>query len=73
MRKIILLLTVCTIVFNCSVREKPLFVALEDIELVESTSKTLTLKADAIFQNPNDVGGSLESDNISVLVNDVKV
>ncbi|WP_298756554.1 LEA type 2 family protein [uncultured Psychroserpens sp.] len=73
MRKFILLLTVSLVCFNCSVNEKPLFVAIEDIKLDESTSKTITLKANAIFQNPNDVGGQLESDNISVYVNDVKV
>ncbi|MDG5491694.1 LEA type 2 family protein [Psychroserpens sp. SPM9] len=73
MRNILLLLTVCITILNCSVKEKPVFIAVEEIELVESTSKTVTLKADAIFQNPNDVGGSLESDDISVFVNDIKV
>lgn len=73
MRNILLLLTVCITILSCSVKEKPVFIAVEEIELVESTSKTVTLKADAIFQNPNDVGGSLESDDISVFVNDIKV
>lgn len=73
MRNFILLLTLSTTILSCSVKEKPLFIAIDDIELVESTSKLLTLKADAVFQNPNDVGGSLKSDDISVYVNDVKV
>ncbi|WP_460219212.1 LEA type 2 family protein [Psychroserpens sp. MEBiC05023] len=73
MRKLILLLTVCATILSCSVKEKPLFVAIEDIDLENANSRTITLKANAIFQNPNDVGGALESDNISVFVNDVKV
>ncbi|MEH6536280.1 MAG: LEA type 2 family protein [Psychroserpens sp.] len=73
MRNFILLLTLTLTVLSCSVKEKPLFIAVQDIELVESNSKTLTLKADAIFENPNDLGGSLESDDISVYVNDVMV
>nr|WP_321236596.1 LEA type 2 family protein [uncultured Psychroserpens sp.] len=73
MRKLILLLTLCTSILSCSVKEKPLFITVEGIKLEEATSKTITLKANAIFQNPNDVGGSLESDDVSVYVNDVKV
>ena len=73
MRKILFLLTVSATILSCSVNEKPVFVAVEQIELEDATSKSITLKANAIFQNPNDVGGSLESDNISVYVNDVKV
>lgn len=73
MRNVLLLLTVGIAILSCSVKEKPVFIAIEAIELVESTSKTVTLKADAIFQNPNDVGGALESDDISVFVNDIKV
>ena len=73
MRNFILLLTTAFVCLSCSVKEKPLFVAVENIELDESTSKTITLKANAIFQNPNDVGGRLESDNVSVYINDIKV
>ncbi|WP_298903955.1 LEA type 2 family protein [uncultured Psychroserpens sp.] len=73
MRNFILLLTTALVFHSCSVKEKPLFIAVEDIKLDESTSKTITLKANAIFQNPNDVGGRLESDNISVYINDIKV
>ncbi|MCK8481100.1 LEA type 2 family protein [Psychroserpens algicola] len=73
MRNVLLLLTACIAILSCNVKEKPIFIAIEAIELVESTSKTVTLKADAIFQNPNDVSGALESDDISVFVNDIKV
>ena len=73
MRKLILLLTLCMTFYNCSVKQKPLFIAIEDILLEDATSKTITLRANAIFENPNDGGGSLENDDISVYVNDVKM
>ncbi|OUS00691.1 hypothetical protein A9Q86_07990 [Flavobacteriales bacterium 33_180_T64] len=73
MRKLILLLTISILIFSCSVNEKPVFVAVKNIQLEDANSKTLTLNANAIFQNPNDVGGSLKSDAISVYVNDIKV
>lgn len=73
MRKLVLLLSLSVLVCSCSIKEKPVFVAVENIELEETTSRTITLKANAIFKNPNHVGGSLESDDISVFINDAKV
>lgn len=73
MRNFILLLTFTLATLSCSVKEQPVFIAIEDIELVESNAEFLTIRADAIFENPNDLGGALESDDISVYVNDVKL
>lgn len=73
MRLFVLLLSFSFIVLSCNVKGKPVFIAVENIELEEATSETIILKANAIFENPNDVGGSLESDNISVFINDAKV
>ncbi|GAA4885634.1 hypothetical protein GCM10023311_05520 [Flaviramulus aquimarinus] len=55
---------------NCSVNEKPEFIGLENIKVLESTSKYVTFTADALFLNPNDIGGELQTDEIKVLVND---
>ena len=69
-----LLLPVFLIVFvSCSVKEKPEFLRVEHIEVKDATAKSITLKADAYFNNPNDVGGTLKSDGIMVLVNDVEL
>lgn len=73
MRNIVLLFAVSIVVLSCNVKEKPVFISVQNIVLEEATSRTITLKANAIFENPNDVGGSLESDDISVFVNDAKV
>jgi hypothetical protein len=54
---------------SCSVKEKPVFLRVENIKVLESTSKTITLTANALFMNPNDIGGQLKTDEIKVIVN----
>ncbi len=55
--------------FNCSVKEKPEFINVDNIKVLESTSKNITLTADAHFLNPNDIGGKLKTDEIKIFVN----
>lgn len=62
-----------TLLFNCTVNEQPEFIGLENIKVVNSTMKSITLKADALFINPNDVGGILKTDNLKVYINDTEV
>ena len=72
-KRIVLISLFFTIVFNCTVTEQPEFVGLENIKVVNSNIKSITLKADALFNNPNDVGGTLKTDNLKVFVNDTEV
>ncbi|MGB3608374.1 MAG: LEA type 2 family protein [Psychroserpens sp.] len=73
MRRFILLSTLIVLFCSCSINEKPLFIAVSDIEMVDADAKTVSFIAKARFENPNDVGGSLKSDAILVFVNDIKV
>ncbi len=61
------------LVISCSVKEKPLFVKVDNIEVIDATLETIELTADAYFINKNDVGGTLESKGIEVFVNDISV
>ncbi len=70
MKKFIMLSTIAIGLLSCSINEKPEFLRVENIEIVESTSDHITLSADAFFLNPNDIGGELKSDGIKVFVND---
>lgn len=70
MKRLIILSTICMLLFGCSVNEKPQFIGLENIKVLESTPKYVTITADALFINPNDIGGSLKTDEIKVFVND---
>ena len=62
-----------TLLFNCSITEKPEFVKLDNIEVVDSNSRNITLSADAFFINKNDVGGTLKTDDLKVYINDTEV
>ncbi len=70
MKKFIMLSTIAIGLLSCSVNEKPEFLRIENIKIVESTSEHITLSADAFFLNPNDIGGELKSEGIKVFVND---
>jgi len=62
-----------TLLFNCTVTEKPEFVRLDNIKVVDSNSKSITLSAEAYFLNKNDVGGKLKTDDLKVYINDIEV
>jgi hypothetical protein len=67
-------LTILFLIFlttSCAIKQKPEFIKIDSIELVEANSRTLTLKAEALFNNPNIVGGRLNTQGVSVFVNDV--
>ncbi|WP_228122779.1 LEA type 2 family protein [Oceanihabitans sp. IOP_32] len=66
----IILSTILFVFSSCSVKQKPVFLNVENIKVVESTPKHLTLTANALFLNPNDIGGQLKTEEIKVFVND---
>lgn len=72
MKKLIFIPLILLII-SCSVKEKPLFVKVDNIEVIDATLETIELTADAYFINKNDVGGTLESKGIEVFVNDISV
>jgi len=69
MKKLLILSTLIVTFISCSVKQKPVFLRVENIKVSESTSKTITLTANALFMNPNDIGGKLKTDEIIVFVN----
>jgi hypothetical protein len=52
------------------VNKKPEFIGVENIKVLESTSKYITITAEALFINPNDVGGEIQTDEIKIFVNE---
>ena len=70
LKRLIILSTIMMVFLSCAVKEKPEFIKVENIKVLESTSTYVTLTADALFLNPNDIGGELKTDGIKVLVND---
>ncbi|QHI34760.1 hypothetical protein IMCC3317_01040 [Kordia antarctica] len=72
MKKLIII-PILLLIVSCKVKEKPLFVKVDNIVIVDATLETIELTADAYFINQNDVSGSLESKGIEVFVNDISV
>lgn len=72
-KRFLLFSLIFTLLLNCSVREKPDFIGLENIQVVDSNSKHITLSAEALFLNKNNVGGSLKTDDLKVYINDIEV
>lgn len=71
MIKKITILLLIMLTTGCSVKEKPIFIKVDDIKLLESNSLKITLTADALFKNPNDIGGLLNTEGVNVYVNDI--
>lgn len=69
MRNLALFTVVFFVLFGCSISKKPVFLKVDDVQLVSLQSDTIRLKANAYFQNPNDVGGKISTDQIIVIVN----
>ena len=65
------LLLLIVLTTACTIKQKPEFIKIDGIQLVDANSKTLTLKAEALFNNPNDVGGRLNTEGVNVFVNDI--
>ena len=69
MRNLVLFTVVFFVLFGCSISKKPVFLKVDDVQLVSLQSDTIRLKANAYFQNPNDIGGKISTDQIIVIVN----
>ena len=73
MRKLAVLIILFIGVFGCSISKKPVFLKVDDVQVVSVQSDTIRLKANAYFKNPNDVGGKIATDQIKVIVNGAEV
>lgn len=67
--KLGLFIVFIVVFFSCSVNEPPEFIGIKNIKVVESTKTFITIKGEGLFNNPNDIGGVLKTDEIKVFVN----
>ncbi|WP_458626204.1 LEA type 2 family protein [Winogradskyella sp. PC D3.3] len=72
-KRLLMFSLIFTLLFNCSFTKKPEFVRLEDFEVVDSNSKNITIRAEALFLNKNDVGGTLKTDDLKVYINELEL
>jgi hypothetical protein len=73
MKNTLFLLGLILFICSCSVKKLPIFLKVDDIKILNFSSDTIRLQANAYFQNPNDVGGKIFTDNILIFVNNVEV
>jgi hypothetical protein len=72
-KSLFLFLTIFFLFFNCTVTETPQYIGVKNIKVLDANSKTITINADAHFNNPNDVGGKLKAEDLKVYVNNSEV
>ena len=73
MKKTVYFLSLFLIIYSCSVNKEPVFIKVDNVKVLNFKSDTISIKADAFFENPNDVGGNISTENLSILVNDIEV
>ena len=61
------------ILSSCSLQKEPVFIKVDNVKVLSFAADTIKLKAVAFFENPNDVGGSISTDEIKIFVNDVYI
>ena len=56
---------------SCAVKQKPTFIKVDNIKLITANSTKITVSADALFNNPNVIGGRLNTEGVQVYVNNI--
>ena len=73
MKKLVIFFGIFLFFFSCSVKKAPVFLNVDDIKIINIISDTIRLGANAYFNNPNDVGGKMYTDQIKVIINDAAI
>lgn len=73
MKKAFYFLSFLILFFNCSVKKQPIFIKVDDVKIIRFAADTIKLQANAFFENPNDVGGKIATDDIAIFVNDIEI
>jgi hypothetical protein len=61
------------LIWRCSVQKEPVFIKVDNVEVLSYALDTIKLKADAFFENPNAVGGNISTDELKIFVNGQEV
>ncbi|WP_439129181.1 LEA type 2 family protein [Polaribacter sp.] len=73
MKNLVYFILLSLLISACSVNKKPVFIKVDDLKLISFKRDTIRLKAAAYFENPNDVGGKISTDEIKVIINGAEV
>jgi len=70
MKKVTLLLFIIAST-SCGIKQKPKFIKVDNIKFITASSTKVILSANALFNNPNVIGGRLNTEGVQVYVNDI--
>ncbi|TMM28630.1 LEA type 2 family protein [Polaribacter aestuariivivens] len=73
MKKLLYFTMLFFLIIGCSTNKQPVFIKVDNVKVTSFNGDTLRLKADAFFENPNDVGGKISTDEIKVIVNGAEI
>lgn len=73
MKKIFYFLCLILFIYSCSINKEPVFIKIDNIKVLSFATDTLKIKTDAIFENPNDVGGKISTNHIAIIINEIQV
>lgn len=73
MKKLLLLLTICLCFTTCSIPKKPELSHIGYISVKHVDIQEITVTADAIFNNPNNLQGTLSIEDLHIFVDNVDV
>ncbi len=73
MKNFLLLSTLSILIASCSFSKKPEFKYVDIIEVKNLNIDKITLNADAVFNNPNNLQGKLSIENIHLFVDNIDI
>lgn len=73
MKKLVYFSILFLLINSCTVNKQPIFKKVDNIKVTSFKGDTIHLKAEAFFENPNDVGGKISTDEIKVIINGSEV
>jgi len=73
MKNFLYFIFLITLLSSCTFNEQPVFLKIDNVKVISFKDGVVSLKADAFFENPNDVSGKISTDEIAVIVNDIEV
>ncbi|WP_273274189.1 hypothetical protein [Maribacter polysiphoniae] len=71
MKKVFFILVLTVLGQSCTFNQKPEFVGIDSVSVKEASANAITLLAEARFNNKNDLGGTLLTDEIKVYVDGI--
>lgn len=73
MKKTFYFLCLLFFIYSCAINKEPIFVKVDNIKVLSFAADTVHIQANAFFENPNDVGGKISTEDLSILVNNIEV